>query len=103
DAANRRAKQEEMRLVHRAEEAADVALQEIPGEAGDEPESHHHGENGGRSDTRNEGKADGRKIEFAKGNDGKKEQQPNPACMCSSAGKIGARRNDESRRATHTI
>src|SRR4051812_38312750 len=40
------AQQEELHLVHLAEETADIAFQQIAGEAGDEPQSHHHRKDG---------------------------------------------------------
>src|SRR3569833_3014105 len=64
DEAQSCAEQEEAHLVHAAEEAADIALEQVAREAGDEPKAQNHRQDLGRRAARDERQTNRREIKL---------------------------------------
>src|SRR5437762_14149554 len=76
--ADDRTKQEEVHLVEPREVGADIPLQQIAGEARDEPQTHHHRKDLRRRHAGHQRQADRRKIKLTGRDYDEEEEKPEP-------------------------
>src|SRR5215831_11369121 len=97
------AHQKELRLIHLAKIASDVALQEVADEAGDEPKSHHHREYLGRRDASYQSESDRRQVQLADGDHYEKEEEPQPTRVSRRSRDVRGRCHHKVRSGKHEI